>query len=584
MAEFRENPVEVPEVEYCEVVKQVPKYEVHYIDKQVIKHQVEYIEKLVEVPHIVYEERIVEVPEVEKREIIRHVPKTTVQVVDKHVPKHMLQVIKRTVEVPTTLTQEQPVEVPEVQWVDSVTHVPNPQTEYIPREIPKIVGVQAQERVEEVPIVLRQERQFEVEQVQYVDAVKQVLRPEVQIVDKIVPKLVTEAVEKIVEVPQQPLVEEVPVPVPQVRTVEALREEAVEHVQQAVREVPKVNMEYRERRVEMRSAPSAIDDSRSHVPPLAVMPQVAASVACPATPVAAARVTRSVSPVRAASVSVSPGALQVHQPASVSFTSVQTPQPAAVSYTSVQQPVAVAPAVAVGGAMMMGGPTQVLHGRTSVLQGGCAVSPPPPPPLVSVSHGSSVRAHSRTVGSRNASVSPSRRSAVHGAQSLGFAANGVVASVENLQRDTSPFRRSLSPGPAGHRAVAATGHMGLPPPVGLRTPQLRGVVPPPQAPHLQSVSVGTANFGSGTATFGGAVPPPMQLGTASMSGMMAGSGPTMPSVFDAIDRNHDGVITRAEFNQALQSAALLPPPPGPAGPPQQLRPPFIPGPTGPFGR
>jgi len=116
--------------------------------------------------------------------------------------------------------------------------------------------------LEEVPIVLRQERPFEVEQVQYVDAVKQVLRMEVQTVDKVVPKMMTEAVEKIVEVAQQPLIEEVPVPVPQVTTVEALREEAVEHVQQAVREVPKVNMEYRERHIEMRSCASPVPNGR----------------------------------------------------------------------------------------------------------------------------------------------------------------------------------------------------------------------------------------------------------------------------------------------------------------------------------
>jgi len=307
----------------------------------------------------------------------------------------------------------------------------------------------------------------------------------------------------------------------------------------------------------------------------------------------------------AASVSVSPAVLQ--PPASVSVSSVQMPQsvasvqvhhPAVVSYTSVQQPVAVAPApaVTVGAATMVGGSTQVLHGQTSV-QGGYAA--PAPAPSVSVNYGSSVRAHSRTVGSRNASVSPSRRAAPHGATLLGFAANGVMASVEDLRRSVSPGPAALrassrvaagslmQPSPQGAVAstAAATGHMGLPAPTGLRPPQLGGVQPPPQPPQLHSMSNGTAHFGGaayGTATFGGAMPPPPQLGTASMSGMMAGSAPT--SAFDAIDRNHDGVITRAEFNQALQTSGMLPPPPGSFGPPPQLRPPFMPGRAGPFGR
>merc|ERR1712079_636843 len=104
--------------------------------------------------------------------------------------------------------------------------------------------------------------------------------------------------------------------------------------------------------------------------------------------------------------------------------------------------------------MAAGGSTQVFHG------GGAASVPAA---SVSVPLASSVHSHSRMVGSRNASVSPSRRTAFHGASTLGFAANGVVASVEDLRRDSSPFQRSVSPGPAGRRAFA--GSLVPPPPL-----------------------------------------------------------------------------------------------------------------------
>ncbi|CAE8705200.1 unnamed protein product [Polarella glacialis] len=220
-AEVVENPVEVLDVEICEVIRQVPKYEIRYVDKEVIRHQVEYIEKLVEVPHIVYEERIIEVPQVERRELIRHVPVTVVQLVDKHVPKHSLRISERIVEIPTVLSQEKPVEVLEILHVEAITEVPRPTVNTIPVEIPIVVSVQAQERIEEVPYVLIQERPVEVPEVQFADAITQVAAPQVQYIDKAVPKVITEAVEVIQEMLQRPLIEEVAVAVPQIMTVEA---------------------------------------------------------------------------------------------------------------------------------------------------------------------------------------------------------------------------------------------------------------------------------------------------------------------------------------------------------------------------
>ncbi|CAE7925961.1 unnamed protein product, partial [Symbiodinium sp. KB8] len=66
-----------------------------------------------------------------------------------------------------------------------------------------------------------------------------VVQPVVQYVDKEVPRVVTEPVERLQEVWQRPLVEEVAVPVPQLLTYEAVRQEASEVVHEAMKPVPK---------------------------------------------------------------------------------------------------------------------------------------------------------------------------------------------------------------------------------------------------------------------------------------------------------------------------------------------------------
>lgn len=125
-------------------------------------------------------------------------------------------------------------------------------------------------------MIIHEERIVEVPEVRYVDAITEVSGPQVQYVDKAVPRFVTEAHEVIIEKTMRPLLEEMPVAVPQVQNVEALREEVVNYWHQQVKEVPKVNMEYRERLIEMRQ--TGWDHDRStpslgvHRLPSAAMP------------------------------------------------------------------------------------------------------------------------------------------------------------------------------------------------------------------------------------------------------------------------------------------------------------------------
>merc|ERR1719454_108114 len=73
----------------------------------------------------------------------------------------------------------------------------------------------------------------------------------VQIREKQVATYETQVVEKIVEVPQV-LIEEVPVEVPQIQTAEVLRQDAVAQTKEVVKQIPRVNMQYRERVIEMK--------------------------------------------------------------------------------------------------------------------------------------------------------------------------------------------------------------------------------------------------------------------------------------------------------------------------------------------
>merc|ERR1712100_991792 len=74
--------------------------------------------------------------------------------------------------------------------------------------------------------------------------------PTVQIVQKEVPNISTQIVEKVVEVPHV-LTEEIPVEVPQVQYTDVVRQDAVAQTREVIKQIPRVSMEYRERVVEL---------------------------------------------------------------------------------------------------------------------------------------------------------------------------------------------------------------------------------------------------------------------------------------------------------------------------------------------
>merc|ERR1719157_430403 len=75
--------------------------------------------------------------------------------------------------------------------------------------------------------------------------------PTVQIAEKQVPTWSTQVVEKVVEVPHV-LREEQVVEVPQIQTCEVVRQDAVAQTKEVIKQIPRVQMQYRERVVELR--------------------------------------------------------------------------------------------------------------------------------------------------------------------------------------------------------------------------------------------------------------------------------------------------------------------------------------------
>jgi len=129
--------------------------------------------------------------------------------------------------------------------------VPKPHVQYVSKELP-VYTIQAQERVVEVPQVLKADRPVEKQVVQRADIVREVLKPETQTVDKQVPKFETQAIEKVEEVPHM-LTEERAVEVPEMQHIELQRQEVEARVQEVMKEIPKVCMEYVEKVVEISS-------------------------------------------------------------------------------------------------------------------------------------------------------------------------------------------------------------------------------------------------------------------------------------------------------------------------------------------
>jgi len=118
-----ERAVEVPQVQYEEVVTQVPRQEIQYVDKNVDSVRIEAREQLVEVQHTLYEERIVEVPQTQVTEVIRQVNRPNIKEVKREVVIYENDARENIVAAPLTLVQESAVEVPEVRVKEIVKQV-----------------------------------------------------------------------------------------------------------------------------------------------------------------------------------------------------------------------------------------------------------------------------------------------------------------------------------------------------------------------------------------------------------------------------------------------------------------------------
>jgi hypothetical protein len=105
-----------------------------------------------------------------------------------------------------------------------ITQVPVQEVQYVERRIPK-VRTEGVEKIIEVPHTLIEEQLIEVPQVQIAEAVRQVPKEMVQRSQKAIPKFTTQVVEKVQQV-GVPLINEVGLEVPQVQTVEVVKQTA----------------------------------------------------------------------------------------------------------------------------------------------------------------------------------------------------------------------------------------------------------------------------------------------------------------------------------------------------------------------
>eukprot|EP00927_Polykrikos_kofoidii_P076934 TRINITY_DN7394_c0_g1_i1.p1 TRINITY_DN7394_c0_g1~~TRINITY_DN7394_c0_g1_i1.p1 ORF type:complete len:640 (-),score=117.59 TRINITY_DN7394_c0_g1_i1:201-1988(-) len=260
VVERLEQPVEVPEIEYREVIRQVPKVEVQIVEKRVPKKEYRIVEKVVEVPHTVYEEHIVEVPEIEYCEVIKKVPKPYVQYVDKQVAVRENRVYERQVDEPVALPQEHAVEVPEMHVVELTTQVQRPQYENLEKQFEKVY-IEAREVHQEVPVTVKHEHPVEVDQINVVEAIVEVSHPSTQIEEKTVTETRTVAVPRQVAKRQVFTIEN-PVVTTVDQPVECLHEEHDVTVKQVTKSIPKYNVAYKEKHVEVRA--KYIDETSHH--------------------------------------------------------------------------------------------------------------------------------------------------------------------------------------------------------------------------------------------------------------------------------------------------------------------------------
>jgi len=152
----------VPKIGTRELVRQIFRQEVEVIEKKVTKIEYEYVEKIVEVPQVVYEERIIGVPTGQTKETIRQDPKARVQgIINEQVDKP--EVEQKSVDKPEAEDVQQPLDVSQLIAQDAID------------KEPKIVTC---------------------------ELVRQVLRQEVEVIEKQGAKIEHEYVEKTAGVPQ----------------------------------------------------------------------------------------------------------------------------------------------------------------------------------------------------------------------------------------------------------------------------------------------------------------------------------------------------------------------------------------------
>jgi len=117
------------------------------------------------------------------------------------------------------------VEVLQLMGVEQLTEVPVAQVEIVEKAIPKVT-TQVVEIMQEVPQVLVEECLVEVPQMQMAEAIKQVSKSVVQARQRGIPKVTTQVVEMVQTVPVA-LINEVAVDVPQTQVIEVMKQTAV---------------------------------------------------------------------------------------------------------------------------------------------------------------------------------------------------------------------------------------------------------------------------------------------------------------------------------------------------------------------
>jgi len=178
------------------------------------------------VPQVIYEERAVEVPQILIVEAITKKPQPVVQGVRKEIPKYILQAQERIVEgAPSILKVERPVEIPQIMTAEAITQVPVAQVEIVGKNIPKVTTEVVTQLVE-VPHVLVEEVLVEIPQIQTCEIIRQVQMPVIQTVQRQVARVTTQVVEVVQQVPAV-LINEIAVDAPVVQVVEVMKQTCV---------------------------------------------------------------------------------------------------------------------------------------------------------------------------------------------------------------------------------------------------------------------------------------------------------------------------------------------------------------------